>query len=139
VTHSHKWIGSVVKNLRECADEKTCVRVLEGCGRACITQSLLKRARKCRKESSDVDGFLTSLGHIWSHLHREGEKLYVTYPRCYCPIARAHKMQMPKLWCNCSRGWIKELFETSLGKPVRVELKKSIIRGDDECRFQVWL
>jgi predicted hydrocarbon binding protein len=39
--------------------------------------------------------------------------------------------------CLCSRGWVKTIFETLLGKPVRVELEKAIGRGDDICRYVV--
>ncbi|MCK4478878.1 hypothetical protein KAU88_10215 [Candidatus Bathyarchaeota archaeon] len=42
-------------------------------------------------------------------------------------------------YCNCSRGWAKELFEGVLGRPVGVIMEKSIIKGDDQCRFRIVL
>jgi predicted hydrocarbon binding protein len=137
--HSHKWIGNLLAALEECADEKTRVRLLEQCGRGCIARSFLQRAQRCAKDARTTDEFLTRLGQIWRHLERKGNRIYVTYPRCYCPIVNAWKGKLPRTWCNCSRGWIKELFESCLGRPVQVELEKSVIAGDATCRFRVRL
>jgi len=40
-------------------------------------------------------------------------------------------------FCSCSVGWIKEVFETASGRPVRVELEQTIGRGDPVCKFIV--
>ena len=137
--HSHKWIGAAVASLGERVNRRVATRVLEDCGRNCITRSMLQRARRCKAQARTTDEFLDKLAGIWSHLERKGERLYVTYPRCYCPIVKGYKGKMPAAWCNCSQGWIKELFETSLGRPVKVKLEASIVRGDRGCRFRVYV
>lgn len=40
-------------------------------------------------------------------------------------------------FCNCSRGWVKTVFGTVSGRPVEVELKQAIGRGDPVCEFVV--
>jgi predicted hydrocarbon binding protein len=135
--HIHKWIDALVKNLDTNLDEKTKVLVLENCGRVCITESMKKRAKKAKQEAKSTAEFLKNLSKVWSHLKLQDKEVYVEYPRCYCPIVASYKGALPKSWCNCSRGWIKELFESTLGKSVKVKLEKSIKQGYNVCRFKV--
>lgn len=146
--HIHKWIYTLIRNLDAKVDEKTKILVLENCGRACITESFKQKVRKVSKESKNIDDFLNKLSKVWGHLKIKGKDIYVEYPRCYCPIVSSYpgkplkswskrSWQLPKSWCNCSRGWIKELFEQSLGKSAKVTLEKSIKQGDKICRFKV--
>jgi predicted hydrocarbon binding protein len=137
--HIHKWIYTLVKNLDENVDEKSKILVLENCGRACITESMKLRAKRAKRESKNTTEFLQNLSKVWSHLKLKGKNIYVEYPKCYCPIVATYKGDLPRSWCNCSRGWIKELFEQVLDKQVKVTLEKSIKQGDEICRFKVVL
>lgn len=101
---------------------------------------MVKKAKAIYEKSKDIDTFLTEFGETYKHLHREKKGTYIVYPQCYC--ARVKKIpqgQMPAVYCNCSVGWVKELFEGAVGRPVDVTLEKSIIAGDDECRFRIEL
>jgi len=137
--HIHKWICALVSNLDENLDDKTKILVLENCGRSCITESMKLRAKRAKKEAKNIEDFLKNLSKVWSHLKLKGKDIYVEYPRCYCPIVASYKGNLPKTWCNCSRGWIKELFEQVLDKRVKVILEKSVKQGDKICRFKVVL
>lgn len=69
--------------------------------------------------------------------HREGGKIYIIYPKCYCSqINKIPKGKFSGTYCNCSRGWAKALFEGSMGRPVKVVLVKSIINGDGQYKFR---
>lgn len=137
--HFHKWIKSLMDNLDEYADEETRAKVLENCGRTCISRSFVNRAKACMKSAKDIDKFLDRLGKIWSHLQRDGNNIYVAYEKCYCPLVKTYPEKLSPTFCNCSRGWIKELFESVLERSVDVKLEKSIRQGDDVCRFRVHL
>jgi predicted hydrocarbon binding protein len=54
-------------------------------------------------------------------------------------VNKIPKGKLSGTYCNCSRGWAKALFEGATGKPVEVNMEKSIINGDDQCRFEVIL
>lgn len=43
----------------------------------------------------------------------------------------------PALYCQYSLGWVLEMFETVLQKPVRVQLVQSIKSGTSSCVFRV--
>jgi len=120
-------------------DEKTRAEVLEKCGRACIPRSFIAKAKACKKDAKDTDEFLDKLEQVWKHLHRDGDNIYVIYEKCYCPIVKKDSEKLPRTFCNCSRGWVKELFESVLEKAMEVELEESIKAGDDVCKFRVLL
>jgi hypothetical protein len=126
--------------LNEHADKEILVKVLEQCGRQCQSASFIKKARSIYEKSENVDEFIANLSKVYKHLHREGDGIYLVYPKCYCSMV--NKIPTGKLaavYCNCSRGWAKALFEGALKKTVEVKLLKSIKRGDKECRFKIVL
>jgi hypothetical protein len=55
---------------------------------------------------------------------------------CFCPlIGDAHGA--PGAACGCSLGWHEHTWTTLLEKPVRVELKESVLRGGKRCVFEI--
>lgn len=137
--HSHKWIKTLMESLEELVDEEAKVKVLENCGRNCISRSMIKKAQKCYENAKNIDDFLDKLSQVWRHLQRDKDEVYIVYPKCYCSLVKDYPGKLSPFFCNCSRGWIKELFESALKRPVDVELEKSIRQGDDICRFKVHL
>jgi predicted hydrocarbon binding protein len=126
--------------LNQNVDEKTLASILEQCGRQCQSQSFIKKARDIYQKSKSTDEFLEKFGHVYKHLHREGGKVYVVYPKCYCSqVNKIPKGKLSGTYCNCSRGWAKALFEGAMGRPVEVIMEESIINGDDQCRFRIAL
>lgn len=129
-----------MSGLEKNVDEKTLARILEQCGRQCQSQSFIKKAKELYEKSKSIDDFLEKLGRAYKHLHREGGEVYIVYPRCFCSqVNKIPKGKLSGTYCNCSRGWAKALFEGALGRPVEVIMEKSIINGDNECKFRVIL
>ncbi len=62
------------------------------------------------------------------------------YYGCHCPFAReaikAGK-KLPERFCYCSAGFAKFPFEVILDQPLKVKVLKSILAGDDICRFAI--
>jgi len=58
---------------------------------------------------------------------------------CHCPLAassiRAEGAGVPAVWCNCSAGYEKFLFDVVFGEEVQAEVLESVLAGDDRCRF----
>jgi predicted ArsR family transcriptional regulator len=137
---TEKWISYLIDGLDEHVDEKTRAMILEQCGRQCQSQSFIKKAKDIYEKSSSINDFLDKLGRVYKHLHREGDNVYIVYPRCYCSqVNKIPKGKLSGTYCNCSRGWSKALFEGALGRPVEVMMEKSIINGDNQCKFRVIL
>jgi len=135
-----KWICQLIAGLDEHVDKETLAKVLEQCGRQCQSQSFIKKARSIYEKSNDMNDFLDKFGKVYKHLHREGDNIYIVYPKCYCSIV--NKIPPGKLsatYCNCSRGWAKALFEGALKRPVEVNMEQSIKQGDKQCKFKIIL
>lgn len=59
---------------------------------------------------------------------------------CFCPLVRNHLDRgMPLTFCHCGAGWYRQQWEGAIGKPIRVEIVKSIVKGDDVCQFAIHL
>ena len=59
---------------------------------------------------------------------------------CYCPLVRSKLDQgMPVDFCKCGSGWFRQQWEGATGKPVMVEVLKSVLRGDEYCEFAIHL
>ncbi len=59
---------------------------------------------------------------------------------CFCPLVRSHLDEgMPVSFCYCGAGWYRQQWEGAIEKPVRMEIVKSILKGDDVCEFAIYL
>jgi predicted ArsR family transcriptional regulator len=136
------WIKNMVDKLTDITGETVARRVLEDCGRQCIGQSILVKARRIKEDARDLDDLLFKLNnaHIGGgKLHREDQIIHASYERCYCGSVNKTRHPISTVYCQCSCGWYRTLFETLLDKPVRVELIDSIINGADACSFVIYL
>lgn len=135
---TEKWIACLIAGLDKHVDEETRANVLEQCGRQCQSQSFIKKAQSLYQKSKSIDEFLGKFGKVYKHLHREGDKLYIIYPKCYCShVNKIPPRKLSATYCNCSRGWAKALFEGALGRPVEVIMEESIVKGDKQCKFRI--
>ena len=137
---TERWITRLIAGLDEHVDETTRAVILEQCGRQCQSESSIRKAKAIYEKSKNTDDFLRRLGQDYKYLCREGNNVYFIYPKCLCSqVNKIPKGKLSGTYCNCSRGWTKALLEGALGKPVEVIMEKSIISGDDECRFKIIL
>jgi hypothetical protein len=133
---AQEWIVNAVGNIEGKLDENTEILVLEECGRACARKGAVKAAVA---NKGNVDGLVAVLrGWIGEKaVIREGGVVTLVFDKCYCPNLSGYEGNVPRSYCNCSRGWVKEMFETVTGKPCEVALLSSVRRGDKECRLVV--
>jgi hypothetical protein len=132
------WISSLMESLDTNVDEPTRARLMLAQGRACARRSMVKTAQACK---GDMDKLVATMAkHVGQdNCRREGNVVHLRYPKCYCPIVAAGPERLSRTWCECSRGWVHEVFETVAGKPLEVELTHSVKRGDYDCRFVIRL
>ena len=130
------WLQSLLNNMDHTLPDSSRIQVMESCGRDCANRGSIKMAKD---NQGDIDAILSVLAtHIGKeNAIRDGDTITLKYPQCYCPMVSKIKEGLSKTWCQCSRGWVLEMFETATGKKVDVTLVKSIIAGDDECEFTI--
>ena len=59
--HSEKWLKTLIDTLDAQVDEETRARLLEACGRACISRSAIKEAKTMANRAQNLDELLDAL------------------------------------------------------------------------------
>ena len=134
----HRWIENILDGIGATLDENTKIRLMESCGRACAQKEAIHAARSC---SGDLEKFLSILGK-WigrNNVLRQGETLHLTYDKCFCPLASTIPESTAKIFCYCSIGWLKAMFEVLLKHEVVVDQKSTILQGGRQCQFTIHL
>lgn len=130
------WIDNLLNSLKDSGEG---TGALEQCGRTCARNSIIQNIKQFKEgmdKNKEDKEILEMIGRVWDKIHVEDGSVYVVYDQCYCPLLKEARINN-SFFCNCSRGWIKEVFETVFERPVGVELQKSIIGGNDECKFKI--
>jgi len=131
------WMSDLFDSLDAELDEETKVRVMAGCGRGCFRRFTFKQDI-ARLGQGSVEQLLAAYKknfEVW----REGALVHVRYgaenKQCYCPAARYHPAKPHDMHCECTRATHQTIFETALGRPVKVEIAESLRRGGKTCHF----
>jgi len=66
-----------------------------------------------------------------------GQGLGVAADEELCSLVEDRPPNLSPTFCLCSLGYVREMFARQVGRPVQVELVRSVHRGDRECRFTV--
>jgi predicted hydrocarbon binding protein len=130
------WVVSFLKNVDSQFDEISRTKLMESCGRECAKRGATQMAEACR---GDVDKLVAKLAEMLGpgNARRDDGAVRLAYEKCYCPMVAGGPARLSDTWCDCSRGWVMEMFETASGKPVKVACLSSIKRGDAKCEFEV--
>jgi hypothetical protein len=132
------WVTTIMENMEKQLDPKEQIELMESCGRSCAQRSgsIIKLAESCR---GDVGKLVTSLagflGKEGSYL--EGNVVHLSFPKCYCELVADGPERLPEIYCHCSEGWIKEMFETAAQKKIQVQTLQTVKRGGPSCKFLV--
>lgn len=131
-----RWITNILRSVNDQLSEDTKIRLMESCGRSCARSGVIDSAAAC---AGDLNRYLSTLrGWVGTkNVTQDGDTIHVVYKKCYCRLKPQVPKELSDIYCNCSRGWLKEMFETVVGKPVDVEIKSTILRGAEMCKFTV--
>jgi hypothetical protein len=131
------WVSDLLDTMDEELPREARVRLIEGCGRGCFRRHEFKRAI-AEQGKSDVEKLIAAYKksfEVW----RDGPEVHVRYgqtsSRCYCPVVKNRPPHADDLHCECTRSTHQSIFETALGRPVRVDVLESLRRGGRTCHF----
>lgn len=163
------WAKGAVRRLDGAATEFEKYEVLSRCAHVFPAEQVERLRvvyEEARERTGDgllaVDAVLAFMENdpVWGRRpYREGRTIFATKnPRdptafaeattpeekrkaaCFCPIVRAHLEEgMSPTFCYCSSGWERRQWEGAIGRPVRVDVVKTLLRGDDHCQFAIHL
>jgi hypothetical protein len=84
--------------------------------------------------------FHTKIPYMAIEYLREKSPTMKRYHYCHCPLARESILTgktMSQNLCYCSAGYTKRPFEAAFDKPLRAEVRKSVLWGDSVCQFAI--
>ncbi len=136
-TFVKNWMEDLFASLDTELDEKTKVKVMAGCGRACFRRFSFK-SDIAKQGKGSIEKLLAAYKknfEVW----QEGDLVHVRYgpavKECYCPAARYHPIRPHDIHCECTRATHQTIFETALERPIPVEIVESLRRGGKTCHF----
>jgi hypothetical protein len=134
------WLSDLLDAMETELDDATRVRLFEACGRGCYHRHEFKQeiAQKGQGSLENLIAAYRQNFEIWQEdglVHiRYGE----TSPGCYCPAACFRPARANDLHCECTRMTHQTIFETALGRPIKVEVVETVRRGGKTCHFVVY-
>lgn len=157
-----EWMREAVARMDELVEEDTRVDIMTSL--ACEFPSWrIEEFREFYEKSADkskaVDDILARMardGSTYGPTKREGLAIVTTKvpfdaeafrnaktPEerrsacCHCTFVKAMRGEISPTFCYCGIGWDRMLWEGILGKPVKVRVLESIVKGDERCTFVV--
>ncbi|MFO7446632.1 MAG: hypothetical protein R6W90_09705 [Ignavibacteriaceae bacterium] len=133
------WLSDLLDSMENVLDKDTIVKVVENCGKACYSRHSFKQDIAA-KGKGDLDKLIEAYDQnfeIW----REENKVHIRYgetsPGCYCPAAKYRTPKPDDVHCECTRMTHQTIFETALGKAIKVDIAETVRRGGKTCHFIV--
>lgn len=156
-----KSLCKSLKILEENSNEQQQYDVLSHCAHV-FPLELIPPMRDLFKSTRNVDTVIETMmsrgGYYPKMLRREGQIIYSEKgpanpaafkvaktaaekrrAYCFCPLIRDCIEEAPEIFCNCSAGWPKQLWEGILERRLTIEITKSLTKGDETCEFAIHL
>ena len=144
------WVRRFFEAMDKTLDEASRQRLMVANGKSCFAAyagplkkqprpDALKKftawiAQEGKEEGYSIEGNVISFEFVGSAETGQASPEKI----CLCPMAEAQKAgQISPTYCLCSVGYVKEMHERKLGRPVDVELVDSVLRGGKRCKFRM--
>jgi hypothetical protein len=144
------WVRRFFEAMDKTLDEASRQRLMLANGRSCFAASAGPQkkqpdpdafakftawiAAQGKEKGYSIDGKVISFEFVGSAETGQASPERI----CLCPMAEAQKAgQISPTYCLCSVGYVKEMHERMLGRPVEVELVDSVLRGGNRCKFHM--
>lgn len=129
-------IAKFIEGMNSELDKETLTALLENMGKSCAKENVEGYV----KFKGDLSGYLKSIEKWVEKIEHDEEKGIVKIigkknNSCFCPFVDISKM--PKEFCNCTKGWNKETYETIIGKQVDVKIDSTVLWGGERCGFTI--
>ncbi len=136
-----EWVAALLSSADTLLDDAKKEKLLESCGRTCaVHYGSIKAAQSIAKSTAKIDDLVKQVNEKISWCGkwvRKKDTISSICTSCGCPLVREGLVTLSPIFCNCSRGYVKAVFEVILGRPVIVDLEQAIGRGDRICRYVV--
>lgn len=135
-----QWAKQICETLTDRLPEETAKAVRMAC-HCKPPLAKFERLRRQFAKDGDLDAYVHAQNEAGTgaDFWLEDGYVYMSYPRCYCSFVKNATEPIPESWCWCTIGYAKELHDFVFGRETKVELLKSVLRGDEKCVMRISL
>ncbi len=150
---AESWVKKLMENMDQILTEKEKKALMQACGRSCFLDAF-GIASESPPPPDTLDSFIQSCQQRGeTEIRREGNTVFFQYGKaeqnpyglrimdgyCMCPLVESGPEELSPTYCQCSAGYLKELFGRLTGKSVSVEVLETLRTGGSMCRFTITL
>lgn len=135
------WLSDLLESMDKNLDRETQEKIVAGCGVGCFNRHQFKKDIATAGKG-DLEKLIEAYKknfEIW----KEGNRVHIRYgevsKQCYCPAANYRASKPDDIHCECTRNTHKAIFDTALGRSIRVDVAESLRRGGQTCHFIAYL
>ncbi len=145
------WAKRMIDIFDRDLDQATRTKLMHTMGRTCFAGAHGERPAEAPKPGQ-LDRFITALRERGGPdmVRREANVIHFQYignpaglkvsdGYCLCPVVEKGPEGLSGTFCECSVGYVTEMFQRQSNIPVKVELIESLKRGGKRCRFKIAL
>jgi hypothetical protein len=149
---SEAWIKNIISNMDTILDRETAVKLLQANGRSCYNDAFgvasdeppsPEQAAAWMKYLQDKgceikrEGNITTVIYSWGKDHQNPYGMILGEGNCLCPVVEKITSGLSPTYCQCSAGYVGEIFRRYLGKPVKSDIIDSLKMGGKDCLFRL--
>jgi predicted hydrocarbon binding protein len=144
INKNKSWISLLHKSISGLDNEQQAA-ILKPCGRGCAVDILSFCEKLLAKKVETLDDLITGWNMIRDRRGLMGRWEFEpgavrgVFQECGCPLVRSGMMELHPVQCYCSQGMMETIFSAVARRPIAVEIKQTIGRGDAVCHFLVKL
>ncbi len=144
INKNKTWIALLHKSINR-LDENQQAAIMKPCGEGCASDILVLCEKFLGKKVHSLEDLITGWNMIrdkrgltgrWEF---EPNAIRGIFRECGCPLVSSGLIELHPVQCYCSQGMMETIFSAVAKKPIEVEIKQTIGRGDDVCHFLVKL
>ncbi len=131
------WLSDLLEAMEQQLDRDTQVKLIEHCGKACFNRHQFKKDIAINGKG-DIDKLIDAYKNNFN-VSREDGYVHIRFGggKCFCPAAIYRPNKPNDLHCECTRMTHQSIFETALGRPIKVDIIETLRRGGENCHFRV--
>ncbi|MCC8181049.1 MAG: DUF6144 family protein [Planctomycetes bacterium] len=89
------------------------------------------------RESHGLEDFVEKVNKHGAGWYLEDRAIHTFFSECACPMLAQVDFLPSSTWCECSRGYSRELFESVFNCRVDAELTRCVKAGDAKCEVVI--
>jgi len=156
-----QWLKDMLNRLDKAANEDQKYDILSCCAHE-FSKKRINYLKNIYTKTNDVDKVIKEMqkDYAWYEKPvREGDSIYITkipvnpdgYEKaqnieekkknyCHCRFINENLDKgISPTFCYCGSGWYRQQWEGILGKPIKIKILKSLLKGDETCKVAIQL